>query len=224
MTIYHYVVTVDDDGTIALDNMTASAYLRDGEIWGVDDQPRWSHVDSATLPEWERRQNILRALLDPNTFDVCIWCGLEVFDGGDFLRSVGEPLAVAPECRSWASTPSTLPRGHCTGFAPDTLGDDPDVCTSCLAHRSDHPVTNEGESTEDTGAPRSMAAHRAVIEHHFSYGWDVVSYHPDLTDAALELNIHIAASMGALEAGHLDDFDPAEWRISIVAAPTSTTD
>jgi hypothetical protein len=65
--------------------------------------------------------------------DECIWChaplrdtGVAIIDntGGDVC---GVPLDSGAEHK------------HCNDFAPDALGEDRDVCSTCLCHKYDHP-------------------------------------------------------------------------------------
>ena len=63
----------------------------------------------------------------------CVYCLLPLHWEGEVLVDTtgGDACGVATDLGHEHS--------HCRGFAPDSWGDDPDVCTECFVNRTDHP-------------------------------------------------------------------------------------
>ena len=64
--------------------------------------------------------------------DQCIYCGQNLDDDGVLL--------IADDGSDICDDQPNRFRFHCTGFVPDSAGDNPEVCIQCLAHRLDHPT------------------------------------------------------------------------------------
>ena len=65
---------------------------------------------------------------------VCIYCHLDLTDDGLVLiDSTGGDACGVPLDNGFSD------HAHCNGFAPDTWGSDPEICSGCHAHQELHP-------------------------------------------------------------------------------------
>lgn len=71
------------------------------------------------------------ALGQEDARDECVHCRLRIYDDGVTLID-----ATGGDCCDYPIGVGN--HGHCRGFAPDSAGDNPDVCIECLCHRLDH--------------------------------------------------------------------------------------